>query len=248
MKSLLLLLAVVGLAAIGGVEARAAPHHPPSAPVEYLPIRLALNQRNIEVLEETLYSVSSPQSPSYGQHLSTAQLASLIGLSHSDLKEVKHFLQTNLKAKRGSLRVHNTRDYIDAEIPADLAHEIVGDAGQRQRRGERSSGIRGRFASHPIVQRHIQFALFRGAKVLDAIRAKEDAKSKYSHLKKLPTRKERRAAAAKKRHQHAIAKKAKGKKVPKPNDLPGTPANQLAAYGVPAGTVATNTSHSQMVW
>ena len=250
MKTLMLLVALLGLLALAGcVEARQhrTPTKPPT-PVEYLPVRLALNQRNVDVLEETLYAVSSPQSPIYGQHLTQGQIATLIGLTHEEIKEVKAFVQKELRAKRGSVRVHNTRDYVDAEIPADLAHEIVGDAGQRQRKGERSSSIRGRFASHPTVQQHIQFALFRTQKVLDSIRAVEDSKSKYAHLKKLPTRRERRMAAAKKHAQQQVAKKIKGKRAPKPNDLPGTPANQLAAYGVPAGTVATNTSHSQMVW
>lgn len=45
-----------------------------ASPTQNLRLRIALEQQNLDIFEQTLYSISTPQHPSYGRHLSRDEL------------------------------------------------------------------------------------------------------------------------------------------------------------------------------
>ena len=224
--------------------------------VANVPIRLALKQdpSAIAALEAALYSVSDPSSKQYGLHLSALQIGHIIGRSHSEIKRITNWLKTDpsLGVLRGSVRVHETRDYIDVVVPESTAKEMVGDHLARQRDGSRASAGIGRFSSHPAAAL-IDFAIHLDQKHNQAIRLSAESESEYANWQRLPSRAERRARYAidhlNKQKAEAKAKHAgKHGRVAAPNDDSGTPANQRAAYGVPASLTCTNPKNRQMVW
>lgn len=226
-----------------------------------VPIRLALKQdpSAIQALEDTLYAVSSPQSKRYGHHLSALQIGHIIGRSASEIKTITRWLKTDsaVGALKGSVRVHETRDYIDVIVPASVASEMVGDHLQRQRDGSRASVGIGRFSSHPAASL-VDFAIHLDQKHNQAIRLSAESESEYANWQRLPSRAERRARYAidhlnKQKAEAAKLKKSGSAKklhsrVKAPNDNSGTPANQRSAYGVPASLTCTNPKNRQMIW
>jgi tripeptidyl-peptidase-1 len=60
-----------------------------------LTIRIGLAQQNLHDLEETLMSVASPDSPTYGQHWSSKRIAEHFAPSEATVKKVKYWLIDN---------------------------------------------------------------------------------------------------------------------------------------------------------
>jgi hypothetical protein len=70
----------------------------PSAAVAFT---LSLRQRNIEILERTVLDVSDPDSPRYGQYLSTEELEELTRPAEHHYAAVTQWLENNGERKVG---------------------------------------------------------------------------------------------------------------------------------------------------
>jgi len=222
---------------------RPSAEHAKRAQQQLLPVRLALKQRNVAELEKTLLDRASPSSAAYGQWLCAEQIGQMVGVSEQEMGELASWLSTDLGVSESFL--HASRDYIDVTLPAALAAEIVGDAQHRQRHPEQQlrSGLQGRFGAHPTAQRLVDFAFFtqaaHGAQAQLSV-SQSAHRSEFAHWKRLPTRRERM--------QRLQAAPLQSQPKQPFDDNAGTPANQRAAYGIPASVVGTAKANLQQIW
>jgi tripeptidyl-peptidase-1 len=85
-------------------------------PDKILPMRFGLSQQNLHRLGEILMSVSHPESPAYGQHLSPAEVVETFAPSNETIKNVMDWLvgsgftrdRLRLTANRGWVEVNAT--------------------------------------------------------------------------------------------------------------------------------------------
>lgn len=152
------------------------------------------------------------------------------------------------------MHLHSTGDYLDIDVPVAIAEAIVGDAGQRQRLGEKAVLGEHEFASESIFQNLIDFAIHLDPSHHTLLREIQDSKSEFADWDKLPSLAVRRASYALKQLESEKKKKKASKasvlrrRIGSNDASSGTPAAQLAAYGVPAGTTCTNPKTTQLVW
>ncbi|KAI9509938.1 subtilisin-like protein [Russula earlei] len=96
-------------------------------PYKVLPLRIGLAQQNLEQLEELLMAISSPDSPSFGQHWSPERVADHFAPSENTISTVTEWLTT--EGFRGDrIRVSPSKGWIDvnatvSEIEALLSAE-----------------------------------------------------------------------------------------------------------------------------
>ncbi|KAM9993654.1 hypothetical protein ACTFIZ_011623 [Dictyostelium cf. discoideum] len=86
---------------------------------ETVDFRIALNQRNLDVLENTLLDVSNPESVNYGKHWTSEQVADLVAPEPYVSKKVANYLKKN-----GCHNIENHRDYIKATGSVDSVEKI----------------------------------------------------------------------------------------------------------------------------
>jgi tripeptidyl-peptidase-1 len=224
------------------VSARRSGSH--SSAVDFIPVRLALKQRDVAGLTAALDAASSPSSPDYSRFLTASDIGQLLGPAPIQIRHLRKWLEEVAQAVPDSFHLHATRDYVDISLPRHIAVEMIGDAAQRQRSGDRRTpGLAGRFAGQQGPQEIVEFA-FPAEPKRTRIETKRSAaqeqgqEEQLQFAKRLPSRTERLKRMA---HQR------KGAHV-HPNDASGTPALQRQVYGVPAGLVCTNSSNVQQVW
>ncbi|KAI0044219.1 hypothetical protein FA95DRAFT_1562476 [Auriscalpium vulgare] len=83
-----------------------------------LPVRIGLKQRNLHLLSDLLDSVAHPESPSYGQHWSAAEVADYFAPSDATIQTVKEWLtDTGFAPER--VRVSHSKGWI--EVNATVA-------------------------------------------------------------------------------------------------------------------------------
>lgn len=81
-----------------------------------LPMRFGLTQNNMHTIEEALMAVSHPESPTYGQHWSAADVIAAFAPSHETINAVKNWLHDSgismerlrLSASKGWIEVNAT--------------------------------------------------------------------------------------------------------------------------------------------
>eukprot|EP01127_Copromyxa_protea_P001572 TRINITY_DN11533_c0_g1_i1.p1 TRINITY_DN11533_c0_g1~~TRINITY_DN11533_c0_g1_i1.p1 ORF type:complete len:717 (+),score=180.81 TRINITY_DN11533_c0_g1_i1:33-2183(+) len=86
-------------------------------------LRLSLKQRNLDVLERKVWSVSDPLSSDYGNYLTHEQIASIIGLPQPAINTVIAWLEQN-GAENIDLNRH--KDMIQASFTVKQLQEIFG--------------------------------------------------------------------------------------------------------------------------
>ncbi|KAJ7890306.1 subtilisin-like protein [Mycena leptocephala] len=89
-----------------------------------IPMRVGLQQRNLHQLEDLLLSVSHPESPTYGQHWSPAQIVDMFAPSHETIAAVKNWLvDSGLAAER--LRLSPSRGWIAVNVTVEEAEKLL---------------------------------------------------------------------------------------------------------------------------
>ena len=87
-----------------------------SASASQVTVGLPLN--GTAALEERFWAISSPNNPSYLQHLSVEQLRDLIGASEEQVEETVKWLESHGAT---NIRVSPTMDVVTAELHQDIA-------------------------------------------------------------------------------------------------------------------------------
>ncbi|KAJ3551202.1 hypothetical protein NM688_g4844 [Phlebia brevispora] len=96
-------------------------HGGPAHPDTSLDLRIALVQNNPEGLINALYEVSTPGSPSYGEHLSKEETESFVAPSPKTVDAVNTWLsQAGLNASK----ITPTGDWLSINIPVGTANEL----------------------------------------------------------------------------------------------------------------------------
>jgi tripeptidyl-peptidase-1 len=91
---------------------------------DIIPLRVGLRQQNLHKLEELLLSVSHPESPTYGEHFSAAQIVDTFAPSHETIAAVKNWLMdAGLSGDR--LRLSASRGWIAVNVTAEEAESLL---------------------------------------------------------------------------------------------------------------------------
>ncbi|KAJ6527095.1 subtilisin-like protein [Mycena capillaripes] len=89
-----------------------------------IPLRVGLRQQNLHQLEELLLAVSHPDSPTYGQHWSPAQIVDMFAPSRETIAAVKNWLvDSGLSDER--LRLSPSRGWIAANVTVEEAEKLL---------------------------------------------------------------------------------------------------------------------------
>ncbi|KAJ7505953.1 subtilisin-like protein [Mycena galericulata] len=93
-------------------------------PSNLIPLRVGLRERNLDRLEDLLLSVSHPDSPTYGEHWSPAQIVDMFAPSHETIAAVKDWLiDSGLPSNR--LRLSPSRGWIEADVTVEEAENLL---------------------------------------------------------------------------------------------------------------------------
>ena len=87
----------------------------PSAAVNII-VHLTTSEAQMNTLEKTFWSVSDPESPDYGQHLTSAQVTAIVAHPEAQLQQVLQWLSST--GTPTSLTVGAHRDSIQVTLPA----------------------------------------------------------------------------------------------------------------------------------
>ncbi|KAJ7200324.1 subtilisin-like protein [Mycena pura] len=93
-------------------------------PGTVIPLRVGLQQRNLDQLEDLLMSVSHPESTTYGQHWSPAQVVDAFAPSDGTVAAVKNWL-IDAGLARDRLRLSPSRGWIAVNVTAAEAEELL---------------------------------------------------------------------------------------------------------------------------
>ncbi|KAJ7200325.1 subtilisin-like protein, partial [Mycena pura] len=93
-------------------------------PGTVIPLRVGLQQRNLDQLEDLLMSVSHPESTTYGQHWSPAQVVDAFAPSDETVAAVKNWL-IDAGLARDRLRLSPSRGWIAVNVTAAEAEELL---------------------------------------------------------------------------------------------------------------------------
>ncbi|KAF8194430.1 subtilisin-like protein [Mycena galopus ATCC 62051] len=89
-----------------------------------IPMRVGLRQQNLHQVEDLLLSVSHPESPTYGQHWSPAQIVDMFAPSHETIAAVKNWLvNSGLSSER--LRLSPSRGWIAVNVTVEEAENLL---------------------------------------------------------------------------------------------------------------------------
>ncbi|KAJ7258798.1 subtilisin-like protein [Mycena haematopus] len=89
-----------------------------------IPLRVGLQQQNLHQLEDLLLSVSHPESSTYGQHWSPAQIVDKFAPSHETITAVKNWLvDSGLSPER--LRLSPSRGWIAVNVTVEEAENLL---------------------------------------------------------------------------------------------------------------------------
>lgn len=94
----------------------------PAAANTTVRLRIALVQSNPERLIDALYNVSTPGSPSYGQHLSKAEVEALVAPSTETVSAVEEWLQ---QAGINATKATAAGDWLSIAVPVSKANELL---------------------------------------------------------------------------------------------------------------------------
>eukprot|EP01119_Soliformovum_irregulare_P003789 TRINITY_DN14857_c0_g1_i1.p1 TRINITY_DN14857_c0_g1~~TRINITY_DN14857_c0_g1_i1.p1 ORF type:complete len:713 (-),score=198.18 TRINITY_DN14857_c0_g1_i1:20-2158(-) len=90
-------------------------------PETQIKVKIALKQRNLDKLEATFWSVSDPDSPSYGKYLTAEQIGDMIAPAQECIDQVKQWLNEYGVTEIDEVR---TRDLLVAKMSVGLAEKI----------------------------------------------------------------------------------------------------------------------------
>jgi len=93
-----------------------------ASPSDSVQLVFALKQSNVDKLEELLYKVSTPDSPSYGQHLSLSQVRDLVAPSEDTVRTIWLWLRT-----QGVTRCEEveTKDFWTCDMDVATAEKLL---------------------------------------------------------------------------------------------------------------------------
>jgi subtilase family serine protease len=131
------------------------------APSEWLTLHIALRHREgaVETLKRTAEAVANPDSPSYGQHMSMAELSELMAAPVAAQRTVVEWLEQRVKAVDVALVAH--RDAIVCRVSRALAEKVFG-VEMRVWRNERGRHITRSHAKHTVpaeIAAHVDLIL-----------------------------------------------------------------------------------------
>jgi tripeptidyl-peptidase-1 len=119
-----------------------------SDPARLLEMHVFVRQRNLDLLERVLYSVSDPASPSYGRHLSFEDTNALVAPDARDVAEVVAWLVRAGGIKPGAIESTPNGDMLRFVAPVAVAERLLdteyatfehAETGERVERVERYS-------------------------------------------------------------------------------------------------------------
>jgi len=106
-----------------------------AAPKDSVKLVFALKQRNPKLLEDTLYKVSDPSSPTYGQHLSLSAVRDLVAPTDDTVRSVWLWLRANDISECEEVE---TKDFWICEMNVEKAEKLL--PGLKMMRFESTSG------------------------------------------------------------------------------------------------------------
>merc|ERR1712136_265828 len=109
-----------------------------ASPDDAVRLILALKQRNPEQLEETLYKISSPSSSFYGQHLSLAQVESLVSPTEDTIRTVWLWLRASGVTQCEDVA---TKDFWICDMSVSTAEKMMPGLKMMRFRSETGSSI-----------------------------------------------------------------------------------------------------------
>ena len=89
-----------------------------------IPMRLGLTQRNLDKVEDMLLSVSHPESPTYGQHFSAAEIIETFAPSIETISAVSDWLTESGIAKE-RLRLSLDKGWVEVNVTTAEAEELL---------------------------------------------------------------------------------------------------------------------------
>jgi len=107
-----------------------------ASPRDAVRLIFALKQRNPKLLEETLYKVSDPSSPVYGQHLSLSAVTELVAPSEETVRTVLMWLRVSDITDCDEVE---TKDFLICNTNVDQAEKLL--PGLKMMRFESASGL-----------------------------------------------------------------------------------------------------------
>lgn len=93
-------------------------------PDRVLPMRFGLSQQNIDKLEEMLMAVSHPESPTYGQHWSPAEVVETFAPSEETISAVRNWL-TEFGFASERLRLTPSRGWIEVNATTAEVEDLL---------------------------------------------------------------------------------------------------------------------------
>eukprot|EP01103_Thecamoeba_quadrilineata_P007454 TRINITY_DN17330_c0_g1_i1.p1 TRINITY_DN17330_c0_g1~~TRINITY_DN17330_c0_g1_i1.p1 ORF type:complete len:564 (-),score=96.23 TRINITY_DN17330_c0_g1_i1:40-1731(-) len=114
----------------------------------------ALKQRNLEVLDETFWAVSTPGNPRYGKHLTIEQINDIIAPSKEDTYKVLFWLKS--QGVRDA-KVERSKDYLTCSVTIKQAEKIfdVKFNNYKHTSGRTFTGTLGPYSVPSILAQHI---------------------------------------------------------------------------------------------
>lgn len=101
-----------------------APSHRPARTAS-LPLRIGLAQSNTHLLEEHLLAVSDPDSPSYGEHWTPAQVQAEFAPSAASKDAVLAWLEGE-GVGRGRVRMSKSGAWVEVRVSVEEAEALMG--------------------------------------------------------------------------------------------------------------------------
>jgi hypothetical protein len=120
---------------------------------DIIPLRVGLRQQNLHKLDELLLSTSHPESPTYGEHFSAAQIIDTFAPLHKTIRAVRNWItdaglsgdRFHLSASRGWITVNVTVEEAESLLRTEY-HVYTHPSGAAQvgASDEKTSCTRGR--------------------------------------------------------------------------------------------------------
>jgi tripeptidyl-peptidase I len=98
--------------------------HSTPSPDHVISLRIGLFQPNFPTLERTLYEVSDPNHPRYGQHLSKEEVDELVAPYPDSLNAVNEWLTTH-GLEEADINRSAANDWIKLNIPVSLVEKML---------------------------------------------------------------------------------------------------------------------------
>lgn len=115
-------------------------HESRACPRDSVELTLLLRQQNVDILEQTLYAVSDPQSPAYGKHLSHEEVNWLVAPKPAHVDAVLQWLEDE-GVDTANVRATPNSDMISVRLSVSQAESLLRTEYHSFRHSEREVSV-----------------------------------------------------------------------------------------------------------